>query len=57
MHPRALPGGGRGADDLLHVPGLDVLAGHVADDRYSEPLISKLAGALAAVRIRRIRGV
>ena len=38
VHPVALPGGRRGVDDLLHVPGLDVLARHRADDRGGEPL-------------------
>jgi hypothetical protein len=27
----AFPGRRRGVDDLLHVPGLDVLAGHLCD--------------------------
>jgi hypothetical protein len=38
VHPVAFPGGGRGVDDLLHVAGLDVLAGDRADDRLGEPL-------------------
>jgi len=36
--PAALAGRGRGADDLLHVRGPDVLARHRADHRDGEPL-------------------
>jgi hypothetical protein len=36
--PVAFPGRRRGVDDLLHVPGLDVLAGDRGDDRGGEPL-------------------
>jgi hypothetical protein len=43
-HPRAFPGGRRGVDDLLHVAGLDVLAGDSADDRRHEPLAQSALG-------------
>ena len=44
MHPVALPRRGRGVDDLLHVPGRDVLAGDRADDRGGEPLAQPALG-------------
>jgi hypothetical protein len=44
VHPRALPGGGRGVDDLLHVPRLNVLAQRVADHRDSKPLAQPALG-------------
>ena len=37
LQPGALPGGGRGVDDLLHVGDPDVLAGDRGDDRGDEP--------------------
>jgi len=44
VHPCAFLGGGRGVDDLLHVPRLDVLAGHAADHRDREPLAQPALG-------------
>ena len=38
VQPLALPGGGRGADDPLHVAYGDVLAADRCDDRGGEPL-------------------
>jgi hypothetical protein len=43
-HPVALPRGGGGIDDLLHVPGRDVLAQDRADDRGGEPLAQPALG-------------
>jgi hypothetical protein len=42
--PRALPRGGRGVDDALHVGQADVLAGNPADDRGGEPLAQPALG-------------
>jgi hypothetical protein len=44
VQPRALPRGGRGVDDLLHVGDPDVLAADRADDRGDEPLAQPALG-------------
>ena len=50
MDPVALPGGGRGVDDLLRVLGLDVLAGDRGDDRGGEPLAQPPLGVSVLAR-------